>query len=109
MKVLSKFLVLLALFLSASHANAFTSLSLVAGDQVWVIHLIQLQQPMSDPTNEPSREPICKPTNDQTTNEVQPSSSSNTSYTFEAVNGMSHVQVEYIVNNQADASQFTIS
>jgi hypothetical protein len=46
-------LVLLALFLLASHANA---LSLVAGNQVWVIHLIQLQQPMSNPTNEPSCE-----------------------------------------------------
>jgi hypothetical protein len=43
----------------ASHAN---DLSSVAGNQVWVIHLIQLQQPMSNPTNEPSREPICKPT-----------------------------------------------
>jgi hypothetical protein len=70
MTALSKFLVLLALFLLASHANAFTSLSLVAGDQVWVIHLIQLQQPMSNPTNEPSCEPLCKPTNDQLTNEV---------------------------------------
>jgi hypothetical protein len=54
MMALSKFLVLLALFLLASHASAFTSLSLVTGDQVWVIHLIQLQQPMSNPTNEPS-------------------------------------------------------
>jgi hypothetical protein len=55
-------LVLLALFLSASHANAFTSLSLVAGNQVQVNYLIQLQQPMSDPMNEPGCEPICKPT-----------------------------------------------
>jgi hypothetical protein len=62
MTALSKFLVLLAIFLSASHANAFTSLSLVAGNQVWVNYLIQLQQPMSNLTNEPSREPICKPT-----------------------------------------------
>jgi hypothetical protein len=54
MMALSKSLVLLALFLSVSHANAFTSLSLVAGDQVWVIHLIQLQQPMSNLTNEPT-------------------------------------------------------
>jgi hypothetical protein len=54
MTVLSKLLVLLAFFLLANHANAFTSLSLVAGDQVWVIqHLIQLQQPMSNPKNEP--------------------------------------------------------
>jgi hypothetical protein len=96
---LSKFLVLLALFLLASHANAFTSLSSVAGDQVWVIYLIQLQQPISNLTNEPSREPFSKPTNDQTTNEVQPSSSSNTSYMFEAVNGVSHIHVEDIVNN----------
>jgi hypothetical protein len=62
MTALLKFLVLLALFLSASHANVFTSLSLVAENQVWNIHLIQLQQPMSNPTNKPSCEPICKPT-----------------------------------------------
>jgi len=36
MSALSKFLVLLSLVLLASHANAFTSLSLVAGDQVQV-------------------------------------------------------------------------
>ncbi len=109
MTALSKFLVLLALFLLASHANASTSLSLVAGDQVWVIHLIQLQQPMSNPTNEPSCEPLCKPTNDQLTNEVQPSSSSNMSYTFESVNGVSHVHAKDIVNNQAGASQPTVA
>jgi hypothetical protein len=48
-------------FLLASHANTFTRLSLVAGNKVWVNHLIQLQQPMSYPTNEPSRKPIQKP------------------------------------------------
>jgi hypothetical protein len=53
---------LLALFLSASHTNAFTSLSSVAGNQVQVNHLTQLQQPMSDPTNEPSRDPMSEPT-----------------------------------------------
>ena len=57
-------MVLLAIFVSASNANAFTSLSLVFGNQVWVNHLIRFQQPMSDPTNEPSREPIYEPTND---------------------------------------------
>jgi hypothetical protein len=46
----------------ASHSNAFTSLSSVAGNQVRVNHLTQLHQPMSDPTNEPSREPIREPT-----------------------------------------------
>jgi hypothetical protein len=55
MTALSKFLVLLALFLLASHANLFTSLSSVN-------YLIRLQQPMSDATNEPSCKPICKPT-----------------------------------------------
>jgi hypothetical protein len=69
-----KFLVLLAIFLSASHSNAFTSLSSVAGNQVWVNHLTRLQQPMRGPTNKPSREPRCEPTNDrmfnnQTTNQ----------------------------------------
>jgi hypothetical protein len=58
MPALSKFLVLLALVLSASHANVFTSLSSVAGNQVLINHLTRLQQPISDPTNEPSREPI---------------------------------------------------
>ncbi len=61
MTALSKFLMLLALFLLASHANAFTNLSLVAGNQVWFNHFIQLQQLMSYPTNEPSRKPIHKP------------------------------------------------
>jgi hypothetical protein len=54
MPALLKFLVPLAIFLLASNANAFTSLSLVARNQVWVNHLTRLQQPMSDPTNEPS-------------------------------------------------------
>jgi hypothetical protein len=40
MTALSKVLVLLVLFLLAGHANAFTSHSLVAGNQVWVNHLI---------------------------------------------------------------------
>jgi len=65
MPALLKFLVLLAIFLSASNANAFTSLSPVAGNQVRVNHLIRFQQSMSDPTNEPSREPISEPTNDR--------------------------------------------
>jgi hypothetical protein len=62
MPALSKFLVLLTLFLSASYSNAFLSLSSVAGNQVRVNHLTRLQQPMSNPTNEPSREPIREPT-----------------------------------------------
>ena len=65
MPALSKFLILLAMFLSASYAYAFTSLSPVAGNQARVNHLIRFVESMSDPTNEPSREPICKPTNDR--------------------------------------------
>jgi hypothetical protein len=57
--------VLLVLFLLASHANAFTSLSSVAGTQVWINHVIQLDEPMSKPTKIPTCEPMCKPTNDQ--------------------------------------------
>jgi hypothetical protein len=60
-----KFLVLLAGFHSGSYAHAFTSLSPVAENQVWVNHLIRFQQSMSNPTNEPSHEPICEPTNDR--------------------------------------------
>ncbi len=62
MPALLKFLVLLALVLSASHANAFTSLGWVAGNQVRVNHLTRLHQPMSDPMNEPSHELIREPT-----------------------------------------------
>ncbi len=69
MPALLKFLVPLAIFLLASNAHAFTSLSSVPGIQVWVNHLTQLQQPMSDPTNEPSLEPRCEPTNDQMVND----------------------------------------
>jgi hypothetical protein len=64
MTALSKCVVLLAIFLSASYANAFASLSPVAGNQVWVNHLIQFEESMSKPMNEPSCKPICKPTND---------------------------------------------
>ncbi len=58
---LLKFLVLLAFVILASHANAFTNLSSVAGSQVWINQLTQSQQPISAPTNDPSRKPIHKP------------------------------------------------
>jgi hypothetical protein len=61
MTALSMFLVLLAIFLLSSHANVFTSLSLVAGNQIRVNYLIQLQQPMSNPMNEPSCKLIREP------------------------------------------------
>jgi hypothetical protein len=60
MPALLKFLVLIAIFLSASHANAFTSLSPVAGNQVQVKQWFQFVEPMSKMTNEPTREPTKK-------------------------------------------------
>jgi hypothetical protein len=62
MTALSKFLVLLAIFLLANLGDAFINLSSAAGNLVWINHLIQLQQPMSDPMNEPSCEPVREPT-----------------------------------------------
>jgi hypothetical protein len=60
MPALLKFLVLIAIFLSASHANAFISLSPVAGNQVQVKQYFQFVEPMSKPTNEPTGEPTKK-------------------------------------------------
>ncbi len=62
MTALSKLLVLIAIFLLASHANAFTSMSPVAGNQVQKKHWFQFEEPMNDPTNEPS----CGPTRELT-------------------------------------------
>jgi hypothetical protein len=44
MAVLSKFLVLLAIFLLAGYANAFPSLSQVAGHQVQLNYLIRFEE-----------------------------------------------------------------
>jgi hypothetical protein len=57
MTALSKFWVLLAIFLLESNANAFTSLSPVAGNQVQKNHWFRFVEPMSKPTNEPTGEP----------------------------------------------------
>jgi hypothetical protein len=84
MTALSRFLVLLAIFLSAGCANAFLSLSQeVAGNKVQVNYLIRFEK-----SNNQNPKLNQEPTNDQTTNEVQPSSTSNISYMFEAVNGI---------------------
>jgi hypothetical protein len=87
MTALSKFFVLLALFLLASHPNA---LSLVSGNQVWVIHLIQLWQPLSNPTNEPSREPIGEPAKRMDLDAELP-------------NNLSSQQVKYSLSQKQDA------
>ena len=62
MTALSKLLVLIAIFLSASHANAFTSMSPVAGNQVQEKHRFQFEEPVYNPTNELSCEPTREPT-----------------------------------------------
>ena len=63
MPALLKFLVLIALFLSASNANAFISLSLATGTQVRINHLIRLEKPLSKPTTDQA--------NDQTTKRLK--------------------------------------
>ena len=131
MTALSKFLVLLAIFLLANLGDTFINLSSAAGYLVRVNHLIWFVESMSKPTNKSSSEPTWKPTNDQmndqTSNEkiqqleqdallpdnlsskwvtfsnmgeikIQSDSpdlsqtqfTSNTSYAFEAVNGVNH-------------------
>ncbi len=65
MVVYTKLLVLIAIFLLASNANAFTSLSSVAGTQVRINHRVQLEEPMNKPTKIPNRKPKCEPTTDQ--------------------------------------------
>ncbi len=57
MAAFTKLLVLIAIFLLASHANAFTSMSPVAGNQVQEKHWFQFEEPINNPTNEPNREP----------------------------------------------------
>ncbi len=83
----------------AGYANAFLCLSQVAGNQVQVNSLIRCKE-----SNIQNRNLNREPTNDQTTNKVQPSSSSNTSYIFEAVNGVSHVHIKDVVNKQETCS-----
>jgi hypothetical protein len=71
MMALPKFLVLLAIFLSASNPHSFTNLSPVIGNQDWVNHLIQFEESMSIQSNEPSRKPTNDQINEQTTNQTK--------------------------------------
>jgi hypothetical protein len=61
MPALSKFLVLLAIFLLARHANAFTCLSPIARNKVRGNPFIQYEESISKLKNEPSREPTSEP------------------------------------------------
>jgi hypothetical protein len=60
MTVVAKLLMQIAIFLSASNANAFTNLSPVAGNQVQENHWFQFVEPMSKPMSEPTGEPTKK-------------------------------------------------
>jgi len=110
MSALFKCLVPLAIFLLASNANAFTILSSVAGNQVRVNHLTQLQQPMSDPTNEPNREPSCEPTKDPMVNDQ--TTSPRLEWDAELPNILSPKRGKYSLSQKQDAklpSKITIS
>ncbi len=125
MPALPRFLVLLAIFLSANSGDAFMNLSSAVGNLVPVNHWIWFVEPMSKPTNEPSLKPTVKPTkwtelpniltskrgkysllekqDAELTSKITVSIAqftSNTSYAFEAVHGVSHVHVKYIVTGR---------
>jgi hypothetical protein len=126
MAALSKFLVLLAIFLSANSGDAFMNLSSAAGNLVLVNHWIRFVEPMSKPTNKPTGE-LTKQTElpniltskqgkysllEKKQDAELPSKisvlitqfTSDTSYTFEAVHGVSHVHVKYIVTSRVTIS-----
>jgi hypothetical protein len=65
MPALLKFLVLSAIFLSASNANAFICLSPIARNQVLGNHFIQFEEPMNNPkkyqlANQRANQPLIK-------------------------------------------------
>jgi hypothetical protein len=57
MTALSKFLVLLAIFLLANSRDAFMNLSSATENLVPLNHWIRFVEPMSKPANEPTVEP----------------------------------------------------
>jgi hypothetical protein len=57
MTALSKFLVLLAIFLLENSGDAFMNLSSATGNLVPVNHWIRFVEPMSKPTNKPAVKP----------------------------------------------------
>jgi hypothetical protein len=86
MPALLKFLVLIAIFLSASNANAFTSPSPVAGNQVQENQWFQFVEPMS----KPSHKPTCEPTKRMDLDAELP-------------NNLSSKQVKYSLSPKQDA------
>ncbi len=69
MTALSKFLVLWAIFLSTSYANAYISISQEAGDQVQVNHFIQFKK-INKPNHESFHDSIIN-LNGQTSNQTK--------------------------------------
>jgi hypothetical protein len=57
MNAMAKLLAPLTIFLSSSYVNAFPSLNQVAGNQIWLSHLIRFNK-----ANKQSCKPICKQT-----------------------------------------------
>jgi hypothetical protein len=112
MTALSKFLVLLAIFLSASLGDAFLN-------HARLDHLIRFVEPIGKPTNEPTVEPTKQTKSKQGKYSLSkkqdaelPSKiavlttqfTSDTSYPFEAVHGVSHVHVKCIVTGRVTFS-----
>ncbi len=60
MAAFAKILVLIAIYLLASNANAFTSLSPLAENQVHENHWFRFLEPLRKPTNKPTGEPTKK-------------------------------------------------
>ena len=121
MTALSKFLVLLAIFLLANSGDAFMNLSSVAGNLAPVNHWIQFVEPMSKPTNEPTVKPtkrtelpiiltskrgkysLSEKLDAELPSKITVSITqftSDTSYVFEAVHSKSHIHVKYIVTSR---------
>jgi hypothetical protein len=91
MLALLKILVLLAIFLLASNANAFTSLSPVAGSQVQENHFKQFET-----VNGISTSYSFEAVNGVNAKQIEAVNGINTSYTFEAVNGVNAKQFEAV-------------
>jgi hypothetical protein len=112
MAAFAKLLVLIAIFLLASHANAFTSMSLVAGNQIQEKHWFQFEEPMNDPTNEPSCEPTCKPTKRMDLDAELPSNQSSKQVMYcnastQGPEGASNGTVQLRHNNQKKQVSFS--
>ena len=101
MYAMENFLVPLRIFCLASHVHGFTSLSLVAANQVRINQMTQLQQQMSNPTSEPSSEPRFKPNDDQTVNDQ--TTNQRLEWDAELPNILSQKQGKYGLSQKQDA------